>query len=287
VSDLSPAARELLRSARVAFSPDESRIAVVRAMVEAKAGAALLPAPGASSGRAVASAAASTPVSLGIRLLGWGLLAAVAACALLLLASPHRLPSSTPAPSNRSAPTAGVLGAGNGDRSNPGWTPVATGSSMESIPAEALPVSPRSRPALRRHRVHEEPKAAAPVAAAEGTDSNSAPEPEVSPAAKADEQPASDDSLAREIALLRAARAALEAGRADEALSMVRRHAQLWPTGVLVEERLATQVLALCALGRTAEARATAQQLAALAPSSPHLARVGASCAGGPEPAGP
>jgi hypothetical protein len=88
-----------------------------------------------------------------------------------------------------------------------------------------------------------------------------------------------EDSLARETSLLRSARTALDAGDADRALALLARHAQLFPAGVLAEERLATRVLALCALGRVSEARETAGELESLAPASPHLTRVRSSCA--------
>jgi hypothetical protein len=90
---------------------------------------------------------------------------------------------------------------------------------------------------------------------------------------------ASRDTLAQELALLRSARAALDRGAAADALVALDLHTVRYPTGTLRQERLLTRVLALCALGRQPEARASAQQLATIAPSSPHLARLRTSCA--------
>jgi hypothetical protein len=87
------------------------------------------------------------------------------------------------------------------------------------------------------------------------------------------------DTLARELALLRAARTALDRGAPADALAALDLHTVRFPEGTLRQERLLTRVLALCALGRTSEARASAQQLAAIAPSSPHLARLRSTCA--------
>jgi hypothetical protein len=92
------------------------------------------------------------------------------------------------------------------------------------------------------------------------------------------------DTLAHELALLRTARAALDRGAAADALAALDLHTVRYPTGILRQERLLTRVLALCALGRQPEARASAQQLATIAPSSPHLARLRTSCAP-PQPA--
>jgi hypothetical protein len=84
--------------------------------------------------------------------------------------------------------------------------------------------------------------------------------------------------LAPELALLRDARAALDRHDPQTALSLLDRHAQRYPAGTLQQERLATRALALCALGRGAEAAAAARELARVAPGSPYLASVRAAC---------
>ena len=56
----------------------------------------------------------------------------------------------------------------------------------------------------------------------------------------------SEDSLAAELALLSRARAALNAGRYDEALAIASEHAQQFPSGVLAPERRAVASRARC-----------------------------------------
>lgn len=90
--------------------------------------------------------------------------------------------------------------------------------------------------------------------------------------------PEADDSLAPELALLREARAALDRHDPLTALSLLDRLAQRYPAGTLQQERLAARARALCALGRGAEADATAHELARVAPGSPYLASVRAAC---------
>jgi len=63
------------------------------------------------------------------------------------------------------------------------------------------------------------------------------------------------DGLAAELQLLQQARAALRSDRAEQALALLRTHRRSHPDGSLVEERDATEVMALCALGRGDEAR--------------------------------
>ena len=53
----------------------------------------------------------------------------------------------------------------------------------------------------------------------------------------------------------------------------------LWG-GVLREEQRAARILALCAAGRTGEAKAEAQRFLAESPRSPMAERVRSSCAG-------
>jgi hypothetical protein len=88
------------------------------------------------------------------------------------------------------------------------------------------------------------------------------------------------DALAEETRLLRDADAATRAGDAPRALALLAEHARRFPRGVLGEERDAETVLALCAAGRTSEARAAAQRFLAARPGSPLAGRVRSSCGG-------
>lgn len=133
-----------------------------------------------------------------------------------------------------------------------------------------------SRPAI------ETPSASVPVAPSpvvvapppsstvDATPPASTREPEVSAPRVADERRAkprapkstpSPDSLKAELELLRQARSALREGRADDALEIVRRHRREYATSAVAEERDATEVSALCALGLRDEAREKAEAI--------------------------
>jgi RNA polymerase sigma-70 factor (ECF subfamily) len=71
----------------------------------------------------------------------------------------------------------------------------------------------------------------------------------------------------------------LHAGEAAAALAALDQHARLYPNGFLAEERAGERVLALCDLGRTAEASEAARAFLARYPRSPLAVRVKGSCA--------
>jgi RNA polymerase sigma-70 factor (ECF subfamily) len=73
--------------------------------------------------------------------------------------------------------------------------------------------------------------------------------------------------------------AALHAGDAARALALFDQHARTYPNGLLSEERAAERVLALCDLGRHAEARLGAGEFLRQYPRSPLAARLRESCA--------
>jgi hypothetical protein len=124
------------------------------------------------------------------------------------------------------------------------------------------------------------PRAPTPVGAA--------PEPETSATAPAGRPPAevrsaavAQDPLLAEVTLLRRAQRAWQGGKPAVALELAQRHAQAYPHSQLALERGAVQVFALCALGRSVEARALASDLLAKAPTSPLRTSLEESCAGG------
>ena len=88
----------------------------------------------------------------------------------------------------------------------------------------------------------------------------------------------SADSLAQEVAILSRAGAELHAGRPAAALTALDEHQRKFPSGVLGQERSAARVQALCALGRTKEARSAFERLARTSPSSPHVVRARKAC---------
>jgi hypothetical protein len=88
----------------------------------------------------------------------------------------------------------------------------------------------------------------------------------------------SADNLAQEVAILSRAGAELHAGRPAVALKTLEEHQRKFPSGKLAQERTAARVQALCALGRTKEARADFARLARSSPNSPHVARASKAC---------
>ncbi len=92
--------------------------------------------------------------------------------------------------------------------------------------------------------------------------------------------PRDTSALREELAFVREATSRLHAGNAAGALASFDAHAEAFPNGLLAEERCAGRVFALCALGRTSDARAQAASLRAAHPASAHAARIRESCAG-------
>jgi len=143
--------------------------------------------------------------------------------------------------------------------------------------APAAPVAqgapqPPSAPAA------EEPAVASAVPAPVEAPAASAPSPRKAPSARPATEPA-EGALTHETRLVSEARAALRAGNASGALQRLEEHARTFPAGVLAEERDAERVAALCALGRTSEARARATRFSREHPTSALGAKVRATCA--------
>lgn len=114
--------------------------------------------------------------------------------------------------------------------------------------------------------------------------SSAPPAPSVAPAASVRRPPPTPSlpappSIGEETSLLAGAQSALRAGDAKGALSLLERHRERYPSGALAEEREASRVLALCKLGRVAEARSAADTFVTAHPRSPAVPRVRAACA--------
>jgi hypothetical protein len=91
--------------------------------------------------------------------------------------------------------------------------------------------------------------------------------------------------LDEELSAVRQAQAALKHGNPGLALGLMRKLQELSPTGALLAERGVTEVLALCKLGRSAEAARVGAALLRRHPGSVYEARLRGSCAVRPEPA--
>jgi hypothetical protein len=85
-------------------------------------------------------------------------------------------------------------------------------------------------------------------------------------------------SLLEETRLLASAQRALSAGAAAKALLLIDQHRARFPQGALAQERDAARVLALCALGRRADAQRERHAFLHTWPDSPLSARVRAGC---------
>jgi len=274
MNELGPRARALLDAARDGDGPTDGARARVRASVTrrlaigfAAGTAAATVAKTAGAGAATTTAAIAAPIGLGMKVLvTLAIATAVGMGAVTYVDSRPRIDP-----------------------------PVKVASSPRSI-ANAAPSKPRLPDAPRAAATEAPP--ALPVPASSVTPSPvlaaASPAPAVpgvvSASATAAATPAPTDSSAvaapvtvkDEIALISRAHAALTSGDPSGALALLDEHARRFPAGALGEEREATRVLALCALGRTGDARAAATRFFAAFPGGPQAGRVRASCGGAP-----
>ncbi len=88
------------------------------------------------------------------------------------------------------------------------------------------------------------------------------------------------DSLAAEVELVRRARAAANAGRHAEALSVLQEHHRRFPRGELARERDMSRLRAYCALGKHADAKKLAGSMLARDRSDMLRAKLAKTCAG-------
>jgi hypothetical protein len=308
MKDLSPEARQLLEVARDGDSPSTGDRARVR-----RALAATLATGGVSTS---ASAAAATKTALGGAAKGgvglWlalGAATGVVTSAIAFVAAPawkaHEIRSAgqaatrTAAPAAKDAPsTPSVAAPGTVTTAQPQAArgeptpeaatqvaerrpaPEATTPVAAQAPSTATPIAAQGSP----HKNKRAPEGSSTDTTSRGARAEGASEPgsagSAVPPAAAPASAAVPSSLGAETALLENARAALGRGDAAGALSVLDEHERDFPRGVLVEERLATRVFALCSLGRRTEAQGVAERLLRHSPSSPLRARVLQSCAG-------
>lgn len=100
------------------------------------------------------------------------------------------------------------------------------------------------------------------------------------PASPSSREPAPvTDELQAEMALIRRARQALQAGRAAGALEVLDAHARAFPRGQMREDRQVLRIEALCAADKAPQARAEVRLFLRAFPGSAHATRVRAMCA--------
>jgi len=302
MSDLSPDAKRILSRALRDGGDDpsprdrariRSRVAsrIAAASVGAAAGAATAAstaaasAPPAAAGAAGASGAAATgaiAAGAGSVVAGGGSVAVSGATGVI-------------AKVVASIALAGAIGAGTASFDLPppiaaGGTPAPAASAIDVSTPAALPhANVANAPSPTASAIREEPiETTAPSAnAVVANPAAAAPPP--SPSAGADTTapphhapPAA--TVGVELVLLRAAQRALAEHDAAKALVLLDEHARRFPHGALVEERDAARVLALCDLGRRAEAHQAGAGFLAAFPQSPYAERVGACAAGDDAP---
>lgn len=175
----------------------------------------------------------------------------------------RRRPSRTPCRTSSSSCIAASRSSRGGAASGRGSSVSRAGSSRTPIGAAAVSVDalPDAPSPPRTGRVAQ--KGAAQPRGADPAPSSSS----------------SNDLLGEEIALIRTAQGELRAGTPEDALATLSRHASRFPHGVLRDERMTLQALALCERGDVAAARALRRELARTSPGSSHLQRLSSSCA--------
>ena len=262
MTDLSPEAKELLRQARMAFSPPDGRIEAVRSAIQAQMAAF----PGATPS---ISSPASGVATRALAAAGWGPGQIVASALVIGALGAGGLTAWLLSDRSSPAPLASIEAPA---RAQPASAAAPAEPAEEGIPPSATPPSLDPTPAWQASPADLPPSSkllSLPRDRARGSNRKTPLEP--TPARV-------PDSLAEEVRLLRDARSALDRGEPAQALRVLNDHEKRFQRGTLYEERLATRVQALCALGFVDGARSTAQELERVAPRSPHLARVRASC---------
>ena len=241
IPPLTPGARSLLDAARDGDEPRSGERERVRARVLAAIAAGA--ATSAAGGKAAASAAGGGGAAGGAVTIKMALLAiavaGVAAGAYVGLRSKSSGPAPVAVPEPEPAPSIAPPPV------EP-TTPAVVDEAIE-IAAEDVPDVPSARPHPRKP---ERPPALSPA-----------------------------DSLREERALIARASDALRAGDARAALKAVSEHQRRFPDGLLIEERSAARVQALCAAGRTADGASAREAFLARWPRSVHAAKVRAACA--------
>jgi hypothetical protein len=320
MTDPSTKLEDLLQLGRKSFSPDSERLEAVHAALGAKVAALPTATAAARGlGHALRSALGGTPTRWIVSCVFVGAAATGAVALTVPRAAPHERGSpaavvaSTPTTAAHvavtpgsatdwvpaapfpplvstqgappEAPNPGVPGAGRPHHVRPAFPGAAPPAVDRAAPSNdvARPIDPSTPGDLDTTGTAAPMSGATGTASTTGTATTSASVDPIAavprPAPSVAVSPA-QDNLAGEVAALSAARLALHQGDAGRSLSILDAYAALHPRGTLEEERLATRILALCALGRSSAARAAAQSLERLAPSSPQWVTIDASCAG-------
>ena len=295
MSDLSPRARAIIDQARDADGPSPADRARIRAALYAQigllgsvagsgdagagglgAGDGIGAAAGAAGSTGAAKLALAVMVALGLGIGGYFLASKRepvppgAEPAVSLAPAPSPLPEVSPAPAEIATPAP----ASTPDPVSPDPVP-ADPVSVEPAPADATPGLERS--SARRSKPRSAPRARS---SSPGSINEPGTEPRGEPKTGPEAEPAGSTvaALGEESRLIRDARRALREGDAATALQRMIEHQERFRDGQLVQERQALRIIALCKLDRVEQARREATMFTSRWPSSPHGARIRASC---------
>jgi hypothetical protein len=297
MSDLNDEDRALFEAARAGYEPLEADRRRVLSGVLLRAGVAAAvtgtATAGAAAGAPLASAGASSSiVGLTVKAAIWlavGASVGVSGYAISHLrssgvnavpASVHARASGTSASAiSEAGQAAPGTAAPNTVLAGPPEDPEASGPSAvltTGVPSAGsprpseVPLSPLSRDNVKIPRAT---AASSPPVAIFPSEAPSA-------AARAPSPSASSLALSVEARALAEVQSDLKEGRSAEALKLVEEQRQQFVHGELQQERDAARIVALCAVGHIADARAAARDFLANSPRSPFAARIRASCAG-------
>ncbi len=148
---------------------------------------------------------------------------------------------------------------------------------LSTVPS--LGALPKAAPALPSERTERTRDPAEPLASSAKKVTTVAK----ASSAKADATaPPGESSLSDDVRLMHQVSAALKAGQAAQALTLLNQDARR-ATGAMREEKAAARVVTLCQLGRVAEARSEVAKFQRMYPRSPLVSRVRSSCGGATE----
>ncbi|WP_437756821.1 hypothetical protein [Sorangium sp. So ce1389] len=154
-------------------------------------------------------------------------------------------------------------------------------TSVAVTTSAAIVAQRKGSPAEAESAAHEAPVAPGPA------EERPAPSPRAAAPSRS-ASPSSgalDNGFQEDAKLLRDVRAALGAGKDEEALKMLEARRANPTEGILGQERAAAHILTLCRLGRAAEARAASERFLRQHPRSPLGERIRRACAGDASPA--
>ncbi|MFT3926910.1 MAG: hypothetical protein QM778_30470 [Myxococcales bacterium] len=300
MAELPHDARRALVAARVRYTPSPQRVSRLQQRIQAAVLAGAAPSVPSELAHAQRIVGLEGPSLWHARLLNAGIgiatLGMLALCLVLFARPPAGVLERGGSKSPSADPTAPVAATVHEEQTDPGVVPAhshveAARAAVPQVVPSPIEENPKVVELALPRRRDERPRPSAPAPArstssvhgqfvhptveldsapSTATDSSSRTAVMAStPAQAGDEVRAKPDSgLSQEVALIAAARGALDRGEVARAASLLRDHVQRFPAGQLVSERLALEVRVHCALGEGAAARKALEELSLWAPNS-------------------